>query len=98
MQRRAGHEDLSTTLGYVKMAEDLAGKVGTPFPPLPRDLVTRLERGLGQGLGPVGARTSKTPVEPVPEEGIERALARSTSRISWRFCDRGSEPLRGGPR
>jgi hypothetical protein len=26
MQRRAGHEDISTTLGYVKPAEDLAGK------------------------------------------------------------------------
>lgn len=35
MQRRAGHEDLSTTLGYVKMAEDLTGQVGSPFPPLP---------------------------------------------------------------
>ena len=52
MQRRAGHEDLSTTLGYVKMAEDLAGKVGTPFPPLPRDLVTRLEPGLEPRFGP----------------------------------------------
>jgi hypothetical protein len=34
-RRRAGHEDLSKTLGYVKMAEALTGKVGTPFRPLP---------------------------------------------------------------
>jgi integrase len=39
IQRRAGHEDISTTLGYVKMAEDLAGKVGTPFGPLPANLI-----------------------------------------------------------
>ncbi len=41
MQRRAGHEDITTTLGYVKMAEDLSGKVGIPFAPLPRDLLSR---------------------------------------------------------
>jgi hypothetical protein len=63
MQRRAGHEDLSTTLGYVKMAEDLAGKVGVPFPPLPSDL-------LGQGLGQVARQPPKNPRDRVPEEGI----------------------------
>jgi hypothetical protein len=35
MQRRAGRDTISTTLGYVKMAEDLSGKIGEPFPPLP---------------------------------------------------------------
>jgi len=35
MQRRAGHDTISTTLGYVKMAEDLTGSIGKPFPPLP---------------------------------------------------------------
>ena len=38
-QRRAGHAGIAQTLGYVKMAEDLGGKVGTPFPPLPPDLL-----------------------------------------------------------
>ncbi len=98
MQRRAGHEDLSTTLGYVKMAEDLAGKVGTPFPPLPRDLVTRLEPGLGQGLGQVGARTSKTPMDPVPEEGIEGALARRIFEFAGYFSKRPSGRIGVGTR
>jgi hypothetical protein len=35
MQRRAGHDNIQTTLGYVKMAEDLTGKIGAPFAPLP---------------------------------------------------------------
>jgi hypothetical protein len=34
-----GHKDVETTLGYVKMAEDLGGKVGAPFPPLPARLL-----------------------------------------------------------
>src|SRR5688572_11056578 len=39
MQHRAGHEDITPTLGYVKMAEDLAAKVGTPFGPFPPELM-----------------------------------------------------------
>ena len=35
IQRRAGHDNIQMTLGYVKMAEDLTGKVGTPFAPIP---------------------------------------------------------------
>jgi hypothetical protein len=35
MQRRAGHDDIKTTMGYVKTAEDVAGLIGEPFPPLP---------------------------------------------------------------
>ena len=35
IQRRAGHETISTTLGYVKQAEDFAGNLGEPFAPLP---------------------------------------------------------------
>jgi hypothetical protein len=41
MQRRAGHDSISTTLGYVKLAEDLTGSIGEPFPQLPRSLVVR---------------------------------------------------------
>lgn len=36
---RAGHEDLETTLRYVKQAEDLTGLFGTPFAPLPEGLL-----------------------------------------------------------
>jgi integrase len=63
MQRRAGHDSISTTLGYVKMAEDLTGSIGEPFPPLP-DLQQRQGRGGGGGpgrgrLGHVWAKSEK---------------------------------------
>ncbi len=38
--RRAGHDDHNTTMGYVKLAEDLTGSLGTPFGPLPDALVS----------------------------------------------------------
>ncbi len=57
IQRRAGHEDLETTLCYVKLAEDLTGTIGTPFSPLPDDLVesSRIVHGR--------FRTAKMPVK-----------------------------------
>ena len=39
MQRRAGHDSLETTMGYVKAAEDLSGAAGQPFPALPAGLL-----------------------------------------------------------
>lgn len=39
MQSRAGHENITTTMGYVKLAEDIGGKLGKPFGPLPASLV-----------------------------------------------------------
>jgi integrase len=38
--RRAGHDDHNTTMGYVKLAEDLTGNLGPPFGPLPEGLVS----------------------------------------------------------
>jgi hypothetical protein len=49
MQRRAGHDALSTTLGYVKVAEDLTGSIGEPFPSLPAALLERSGGGTDQG-------------------------------------------------
>jgi integrase len=40
MQRRAGHDHVTTTVGYVKAAEDVTGSIGEPFPPLPVCLVS----------------------------------------------------------
>ncbi len=40
MQRRAGHDHVTTTIGYVKAAEDVTGSIGEPFPPLPACLVS----------------------------------------------------------
>ena len=45
IQRRAGHDDFDTTLGYVKSAEDLSGRMGTPFPELPPEVC-------GPAIGP----------------------------------------------
>jgi integrase len=39
IMRRAGHADIGTTIGYVKLAEDLDGRLGVPFGPLPHGLV-----------------------------------------------------------
>jgi integrase len=39
MQRRAGHERIETTGGYVKQAEDIGGTIGVPFPVLPASLL-----------------------------------------------------------
>lgn len=38
VQREAGHEHISTTLGYAKEVQDRGGRYGTPFPALPQDL------------------------------------------------------------
>jgi integrase len=69
-QRRAGHEEISTTLGYVKMAEDINGNVGEPFPPLPTPLLEfRIKRG---GFG---WRTAKSSAKTASPEGFEPSLA-----------------------
>ncbi len=39
IQRRAGHDDINTTLGYVKQAEDVGGRLGVPFAPLPATIL-----------------------------------------------------------
>ncbi len=42
--RRAGHESIATTLGYVKRAKDLGGELGEPFAPLPAALLGETDR------------------------------------------------------
>jgi integrase len=66
MKRRAGHEELETTLGYVKMAEDLTGKVGVPFAPLPAEL-------LQPRIGPSDRRTLKSIGKLERDTGLEPA-------------------------
>lgn len=38
IMRRAGHDDIGTTMRYVKLAEDVGGELGEPFGALPCDL------------------------------------------------------------
>lgn len=81
MQRRAGHDSVTTTMDYVKQAEDLGGHVGEPFGPLPAALVEGL---IGEGDEPrqgPGRRpkyqpkrrgsTSKTTANSVEAAGVE---------------------------
>ncbi|HEY5086350.1 MAG TPA: hypothetical protein VII66_03240 [Gemmatimonadaceae bacterium] len=52
IQARAGHEDIETTLGYVRLAEAVGGEAfGVPFPPLPESLLGRGAEGSGGGGG-----------------------------------------------
>ena len=37
--RRAGHDQIQTTMGYLKQAEDLTGNLGEPFGALPKELI-----------------------------------------------------------
>jgi integrase len=70
IMRRAGHDMVQTTMGYVKQTEDLTGDLGVPFAPLPTSLlesvystpesVTRCDPNRGQVRETI-----------VPEEGVE---------------------------
>lgn len=40
IMRRAGHDDVATTMRYIKQAEDLGDALGEPFGALPRDLTS----------------------------------------------------------
>jgi integrase len=80
MQRRAGHDDIHTTLGYVKQAEDLTGRIGAPFAPLPPELLGEpLSSPKCQPTCQVTRLPPKTPRKWVPEEGIEGAQSDSIS-------------------
>ncbi|MGA2450697.1 MAG: site-specific integrase [Polyangiaceae bacterium] len=66
IQRRAGHDEISTTIGYVKAAEDITGTIGEPFPPLPKSLVGPAPRGPSEDPNSEGVRAkdwAKSPLE-----------------------------------
>lgn len=75
MQRRAGHDSLETTTGYVKSAEDLTGAAGAPFPPLPDSLVW-------PNVRPSVTRSKpKHRASEVPAQGFELRQEIETSKI-----------------
>jgi len=39
IMQRAGHRNMSTTMGYSRLAGDVGQHFGEPFPPLPRALL-----------------------------------------------------------
>ena len=68
MVRRAGHDTVDTTMGYVKLAEDLTGDLGTPFGPLPTSLLGDDEATSAPDEGgPLVPESSASPEsEPLP--------------------------------
>jgi integrase len=96
MQRRAGHDSISTTLSYVKMAEDLSGTIGEPFPPLPEALLKASAaasgpQNLAKHLAKLKDRT-KNLGKMVGEAGFEPATTSTQSSCTTGLCDspRGS--------
>lgn len=68
--RRAGHDMVQTSMGYVKQAEDLTGDLGAPFGPLPESLV-RPDGAIWASDRAKSEERPKTSQETVPEEGVE---------------------------
>ncbi len=69
LQRRAGHDDINTTLGYAKEAEDRSRLRGRVFPALPLELVMGRESPSETPTG--GAGPSDSTVLEVPKVGLE---------------------------
>lgn len=75
ISRRAGHDTIQTTMGYVKQAEDLSGDLGTPFGVLPEKLLGGSEGGKPSFSGPPsGPPSLETPSFLEREKGFETAL------------------------
>lgn len=90
MQRRAGHDSISTTLGYVKMAEDLTGSIGDPFPALPAELLD--ETKSTHGRRPVSAS--------VPRHDwakVRAKLPRAPKKAGRMVGEAGFEPSKAAP-
>ncbi len=65
IQRAAGHKSLTTTQVYIRIAEDIGRGGGTPFPPLPNDLLgavfTPCPHMHGQGITTHNLETKSVP-------------------------------------
>jgi hypothetical protein len=95
LMRRAGHDAIQTTLGYVKLAEDLSGgELGEPFAPLPA--VLRVASGtsetgsldLGARGGPVAVRSEVVgPLDAV--DSVGRPIPCASTRVAVNEDSRG---------
>ena len=95
MQRRAGHDAISTTLGYVKAAEDIGGTIGEPFPPLPSSLLPSAVEA-PTCRAPIVVRAEdwaksaarrRIPGKVVGEAGFEPATTSTQSSCTTGLCD-----------
>jgi len=79
MQRRAGHDSISTTLGYVKMAEDLTDRPGNRSPRcLPRS--SRRPKGSPDGAADGPARNGQNAPFVQPTFGPSRKKCQELAR------------------
>ena len=83
IMRRAGHDTVQTTMGYVKQAEDLTGDLGVPFGPLPEALIgDPKDGGDGNSNGSSGPCEPDVTCEPSPsvssenDSGFQKAIER----------------------
>ncbi len=85
IKRRAGHDKVDTTDGYVKLAEDHAGVLGVPFGPLPASLVACEPRVTCEPSDPLTVDNhSRSSDNTVPEEGVARSCTESTKWTEYR--------------
>ena len=90
IQREAGHEEITTTLGYAKEVQDRQGRYGDPFPALPDDLTGPSPPGSPRGpvTSPVTSKPNllETCVELVGEAGFEPAISSTQSLRTTGLC------------
>jgi len=76
IMRRAGHDMVQTTMGYVKQTEDLRGDLGVPFGPLPDELV----RGSDGPDGPCEPPVNDEPSDPIKIRNYKVIIGRIVAR------------------
>ena len=93
MQRRAGHDAISTTLGYVKMAEDLTGSIGEPFPALPPVFLKSegSTRVVAEAIGPVGPGIGPTRLWKIQDIEITKHFVGGQGR-DWKTSEKDATP------
>ncbi len=86
VQRRAGHDEVSTTIGYVKQAEDLGGTMGEPFAALPPSLL----------LGTSDRSPERRAFQATVQAKLDRGIPKYANR-KQKFAERaGFEPADPG--
>lgn len=93
VQREAGHEELSTTLGYAKAVKNHRGRYGVPFPPMPAALIG--DDPDGDDDGPRGAGDVDAAVASPPAASVPLAVPRTANLKESLRRGRDSNPRSG---
>ena len=94
IMRRAGHDNVQTSMGYVKQAEDLTGDLGTPFGALPASLVA------GHPVGAPSDDRSTDRATSGPDRGSNEVSGWAQRDLNPRLqpCEGRTLPLSYAPR